>query len=94
MTRVKAAPVNAATPEAGGTLGSFEAALERLHEIVERLESGELDLEESLVLFEEGVRLSRASQARLNSAEKRIEELLAVDQNGQPVVREIDIPTP
>jgi exodeoxyribonuclease VII small subunit len=99
MTRAKAAPVNAADPSTEtaasvGTLGSFEAALERLHQIVERLESGELDLEESLVLFEEGVRLSRASQARLNSAEKRIEELLAVDQNGQPVVREIDVPTP
>jgi len=99
MTRAKAAPINAAPPgtEAAasvGSLGSFEAALERLHQIVERLESGELDLEESLLLFEEGVRLSRASQARLNSAEKRIEELLAVDQNGQPVVREIDVPTP
>ncbi|MES1175961.1 MAG: exodeoxyribonuclease VII small subunit [Myxococcales bacterium] len=98
MTRAKAAPANsnpsteAASPL--GTLGSFETSLERLHQIVERLESGELDLEESLLLFEEGVRLSRASQARLNSAEKRIEELLAVDQNGQPVVREIDIPSP
>ena len=48
------------------------------------------DLEESLLLFEEGVRLSRVSQARLNSAEKRIEELLAIDENGQPVVRELD----
>jgi exodeoxyribonuclease VII small subunit len=99
MTRAKAAPANAAntsaeTGEAQSSLSSFEATLERLHHIVERLESGELDLEESLRLFEEGVRLSRASQARLNSAEKRIEELLAVDQNGQPVVREIDIPTP
>ena len=86
MTRAKAAPMTppAEAPEA---LGSFEATLERL-------ESGELDLEESLLLFEEGVRLSRVSQARLNSAEKRIEELLAVDQNGQPVVREIDVPGP
>ena len=93
MTRAKAAPMPppAEAPEA---LGSFEATLERLHQIVERLESGELDLEESLLLFEEGVRLSRVSQARLNSAEKRIEELLAVDQNGQPVVREIDVPAP
>ncbi len=93
MTRAKAAAATtpSATPDG---LQSFETTLERLHQIVERLESGELDLEESLVLFEEGVRLSRASQARLNSAEKRIEELLAVDQNGEPVVREIDVPTP
>jgi exodeoxyribonuclease VII small subunit len=94
MTRAKAVPVNvtANTADAPEAQGSFEATLERLHQIVDRLESGELDLEESLQLFEEGVRLSRASQARLDSAEKRIEELLAVDQNGQPVVREIDIP--
>ena len=92
MTRTKAAKpesdTEASAPEA---LGSFEATLERLHHIVERLEGGELDLEESLRLFEEGVRLSRASQARLNSAEKRVEELLAIDANGQPIVRELDI---
>ena len=93
MTRAKSAKSDT-SPTAPEALGSFEATLERLHHIVERLESGELDLEESLVLFEEGVRLSRASQARLNSAEKRIEELLAVDETGQPVVRELDLPTP
>ncbi|HEX7454318.1 MAG TPA: exodeoxyribonuclease VII small subunit [Polyangiaceae bacterium] len=93
MTRAKAAKSDA-NPDAPEALQSFEQSLERLHEIVERLESGELDLEASLVLFEEGVRLSRASQARLNSAEKRIEELLAVDEEGRPVVRELDILTP
>jgi exodeoxyribonuclease VII small subunit len=93
MTRAKAAKLGN-NPDAPEGLASFEASLERLHEIVERLESGELDLEASLVLFEEGVRLSRASQARLNSAEKRIEELLAVDEEGRPVVREIDVPNP
>jgi exodeoxyribonuclease VII small subunit len=93
MTRVKAARSDS-LPDAPETLGSFEATLERLHQIVERLESGQLDLEESLVLFEEGVRLSRASQARLNSAERRIEELLAIDEEGQPVVRDLDISTP
>jgi exodeoxyribonuclease VII small subunit len=81
-------PASGAAPDA---LGSFEATLERLHHIVERLEGGELDLEESLRLFEEGVRLSRASQARLNSAEKRVEELLAVDASGEPIVRELDL---
>ncbi|MES1187412.1 MAG: exodeoxyribonuclease VII small subunit [Myxococcales bacterium] len=81
----KAAPV-AAQPE---TLG-FEDALKRLTAIVERLESGELSLEQSLSLFEEGTRLSRTSQAQLDAAEKRVEELLAIDGNGQPVVRELD----
>jgi exonuclease VII small subunit len=41
-------------------------------------------------LFEEGTRLSRVSQAQLDAAEKRVEELLAIDAAGQPVVRELD----
>jgi exodeoxyribonuclease VII small subunit len=93
MTRANATRSDEATDAADG-LASFEASLERLHQIVERLESGELDLEASLQLFEEGVRLSRASQARLNSAEKRIEELLAIDEEGRPIVRELDVPVP
>lgn len=93
MTRLKAAKSDPPS-DAPDALGSFEATLERLHAIVLRLESGELDLEASLLLFEEGVRLSRTSQARLNSAEKRIEELLAVGADGEPVVRELDLSTP
>ena len=81
----KAAPAKP-EPEALG----FEEALKRLAAIVERLESGELSLEQSLSLFEEGTRLSRASQAQLDAAEKRVEELLAIDAAGQPVVRELD----
>ncbi|MGD0675981.1 MAG: exodeoxyribonuclease VII small subunit [Polyangiaceae bacterium] len=62
---------------------AFEAAIKRLNEIVQSLERGDLPLEESLRLFEEGVRLSRASQRRLDAAEKRVEQLLAVDDHGQ-----------
>ncbi len=63
---------------------TFEDDLTRLAEIVEKLEGGELPLEESLALFEEGVRLSRRSQATLDRAEKKLEELLAVDEDGTP----------
>ncbi len=73
-------------------VASFEDALTRLGEIVELLESGSLPLEESLRLFEEGVRLARTSQARLDSAEKRVEELLTIDEAGNPVVRELELP--
>jgi exodeoxyribonuclease VII small subunit len=69
---------------------SFEDALRRLSEIVEKLEDGELPLEDSLKLFEEGVRLARTSQSRLDAAERRVEELLGIDQDGNPVVREVD----
>jgi len=86
---MKKAAAEKAAPAQPETLG-FEDALKRLTAIVERLESGELSLEQSLSLFEEGTRLSRTSQAQLDAAEKRVEELLAIDGNGQPVVRELD----
>jgi exodeoxyribonuclease VII small subunit len=61
---------------------SFEQSMERLTHIVEKLEEGELPLEQSLALFEEGVRLSRLAQERLDAAQQRIERLLTVDQKG------------
>lgn len=66
---------------------SFEASAERLQAIVDQLEGGELALEESLKLFEEGVRVARDAQARLDAAEKRVEELLGVDEEGQAKTR-------
>jgi exodeoxyribonuclease VII small subunit len=55
---------------------SFEAALGRLEAIVGRLEDGDLALEDALVGFEEGVRLSRRLADRLAHAERRIERLV------------------
>jgi exodeoxyribonuclease VII small subunit len=75
--------VEAPPPSAAGEGPSFEAAIKRLTEIVQTLERGDLPLEESLRLFEEGVKLSRLSQARLDGAEKRVEQLLAVDEQGR-----------
>jgi exodeoxyribonuclease VII small subunit len=54
----------------------FEAALKELEQIVEQLEAGDLPLEQSLELFEQGVRLSRDCQKRLDEAERRVEILL------------------
>ncbi len=54
----------------------FEEALSRLEGIVSQLEGGDLDLEESLRLFEEGIRLSHSCGQRLDEAEKKIEILL------------------
>jgi exodeoxyribonuclease VII small subunit len=54
----------------------FEVALARLEEIVTELESGELGLEQSLKLFEEGVKLARICNARLEEAERKVEILL------------------
>lgn len=55
---------------------SFEDALDRLEAIVDRLERGELALEEALATFEEGVGLSRRLGEQLGGAERRVEELL------------------
>ena len=63
----------------------FEKAFQNLEKIVQRLESEELPLDESLQLFEEGVRLSRFCHQRLEEVEKKIELILA-DAKGQPVV--------
>ena len=55
---------------------SFEASLNELEQIVKQLEDGDLELEESLKLFEDGVRLSRECRERLTNAERRIEVLM------------------
>ena len=65
---------------------SFESSLEQLELIVRELEQGELPLERSLELFEQGVKLSRECQERLNQAERRI-EILMRDNQGRPAVR-------
>ncbi len=54
----------------------FEESLRRLEEIVERLEDDELELEQSLALFEEGVKLASACNLRLDEAEKKVALLL------------------
>jgi exodeoxyribonuclease VII small subunit len=54
----------------------FERALERLEEIVQKLEQGDLPLEQSLKLFEEGIKLSRICNTRLEEAERKVEILL------------------
>ena len=58
---------------------TFEASLTALERIVRELERGDLPLEKSLELFEQGVKLSRECQERLNEAERRIEVLLKDD---------------
>ena len=62
----------------------FEKAFQDLEKIVQRLEGEELSLDESLKLFEEGIRLSRFCHQKLEQVEKKIELILS-DAAGQPV---------
>ena len=55
---------------------TFEASLNELERIVKQLEDGDMPLEDSLKLFEQGVRLSRECRERLTNAERRIEVLV------------------
>jgi exodeoxyribonuclease VII small subunit len=66
----------------------FEKRLSRLEEIVEKMEADELALEESLKLFEEGVKLSRECNVQLTEAEQKVKLLLGVDENGQAISRD------
>jgi exodeoxyribonuclease VII small subunit len=66
----------------------FENKLNRLQEIVHSMEDGELPLEESLKLFEEGIRLSRECNSKLNDAEQKVKVLLAIDNKGGALVED------
>jgi exodeoxyribonuclease VII small subunit len=68
---------------------SFTAQLERLEEIVRRLEGQELDLDDALKLFEEGVERLRDARARLLAAETKVKQVLT-DQAGQLRVEDFD----
>jgi exodeoxyribonuclease VII small subunit len=61
----------------------FEKSFQQLETIVRRLENEDLPLDDSLQLFEEGIRLSRFCHQRLEEVEKKIELILA-DAKGQP----------
>jgi exodeoxyribonuclease VII small subunit len=60
---------------------SFETSLQQLEQIVSRLESGDLPLEEALNEFERGVQLARAGQQKLQAAEQRVQILLSDDKD-------------
>lgn len=66
-------------------MATFEEQLKTLESVVERLEKGDLPLEESLALFEQGIALSDACKKELDSAEGRVQVLL---QRGRKTVAE------
>jgi exodeoxyribonuclease VII small subunit len=70
-------------------MAGFEEQLTALEAVVERLERGELTLDESVRLFEEGVKLSNACKKELESAEGRIQVL--VEHGSREVVAELEV---
>ncbi len=66
----------------------FEASLAQLEELVEQLEQGELSLEQSMIAFEKGVKLTKDCQQALQEAEQKV-QLLRANQ-GEPVTEDFD----
>jgi exodeoxyribonuclease VII small subunit len=71
-------------------MGKFEDQLAALEGVVERLERGELPLDESVDLFEEGMRLSMACKKELDSAEGRI-QVLVDEARGEVKVADLNL---
>ena len=68
---------------------SFEESLSELDTIVQSLEQGELNLEESMALFERGLNLSQVSQSKLQAAEQKVKILL--EKNGEQQLSDFDV---
>jgi len=64
---------------------TFEAAIKRLEEIVGELEGGDIEIEQALILFEEGTKLARVCQKKLSNVERRI-EILKKGEGGNDVL--------
>ncbi len=69
---------------------TYEQALERLEQVVRDLERGDLPLDASLELFQEGVELTRLCSQLLDEAERKIEKL-TLDENGRPRLETVDL---
>lgn len=67
----------------------FEKKLERLEQIITKMESGDLSLEDSLKLFEEGIKHSRECHKQLTEAEEKVKVLLKVE-GGEAVTEDLD----
>ena len=69
---------------------TFEQALAELERIVRELEDGKIGLDDSLTRYEQGVALLKQCYGQLRNAEQRIQELVGVDEQGQPLTRPFD----
>ena len=68
----------------------FEKKLTRLEEIVQKMEKGELALDDSLKLFEEGVKLSRDCHNQLTKAEAQVKKLVGFDEKGKAITEDLN----
>ena len=63
---------------------SFEEAMRELETIVQRLESGDIDLEESIEIYSRGTKLKQHCEAKLKAAQSKVEKIVGTNEEGQP----------
>lgn len=67
-------------PSSDKSIKDFEKSLQNLEQIVQKMENGDLGLEDSLKQFEKGIQLAKSCQTALSSAELKVNQL--IEQNG------------
>jgi exodeoxyribonuclease VII small subunit len=73
-------------PEKTSKKMTFEEAMEQLEEIVEKLEQGDVPLEESIDLYQQGMKLSKLCHTKLRNVEKKMDTILHEDGEEEPLV--------
>ena len=68
----------------------FEKKIQELEAIVEKMASGDLSLEDSLKSFEKGIKISRECSEQLNKSEQKVQELIAIDKEGQAETKDFE----
>ena len=68
----------------------FEKKIKELEGIVEKMANGDLSLEDSLKSFERGIRISRECSEQLNKSEQKVQELIAIDEEGRVETKDFE----
>lgn len=69
---------------------TFEDSIKELEDVVNKLERGDVTLDESLTLFEKGIKLSKHCQSKLDEAEKKV-KILTTDNNGNITEKDFEV---
>ena len=68
----------------------FEKKIKKLENIVEKMGSGELSLQDSLKCFEQGIRLSRECSEQLNKSEEKVQQLMDINPEGKAITKDFE----
>ncbi|MDE0517941.1 MAG: exodeoxyribonuclease VII small subunit [Oligoflexia bacterium] len=68
----------------------FEKKIKELENIVEKMGSGELSLQDSLKFFEKGIRLSRECSEQLNKSEEKVQQLIDISPEGKAITKDFE----